>query len=145
MTTGTLGTALAIRDLVEMSSPLLGKVIDKRGTNQAMVVGALGLGMAAALQGASSGLILFVFALVLTAISKNSFDIGSSAWAGASVPYAHRSRAIGMIETTWALSFVIGMPIASVLIRAGTWRTPFIVISILCVIVGIIFNLPSPC
>ena len=35
-----------------------------------MVVGALGLGMAAALQGASSGLILFVFALVLTAISK---------------------------------------------------------------------------
>lgn len=58
VTTGTLGTALAMRDLVEMSSPLLGKVIDKRGTNQAMVVGALGLGMAAALQGASSGLIL---------------------------------------------------------------------------------------
>ena len=144
VTTGTLGTALAMRDLVEMSSPLLGKAIDKRGTNQAMVVGALGLGMAAALQGASSGLILFVFALVLTAISKNSFDIGSSAWAGASVPYAHRSRAIGMIETTWALSFVIGMPIASVLIRAGTWRTPFIVISILCVIVGIIFNQRLP-
>ena len=32
VTTGTLGTALAMRDLVEMSSPLLGKVIDKRGT-----------------------------------------------------------------------------------------------------------------
>ena len=58
VTTGTLGTALAMRDLVEMSSPLQGKIIDKRGTNQAMVVGALGLGMAAALQGASSGLIL---------------------------------------------------------------------------------------
>ena len=119
--------------------PASGEIIDKRGTNQAMVVGLLDLEWLLR-TGASSGLILFVFALVLTAISKNSFDIGSSAWAGASVPYAHRSRAIGMIETTWALSFVIGMPIASVLIRAGTWRTPFIVISILCVVVGIIFN-----
>ena len=50
-----------------------------------------------------------------------------------------------MIETTWALSFVIGMPIASVLIkRRNYWRTPFIVISILCVIVGIIFNYRLP-
>ena len=103
VTTGTMGTALAMRDLVEMTSPLLGKLIDKRGTNKAMVAGILGLGMATALQGASSGLILFVFALVLTAISKNSFDIGSSAWAGEAVPFANRSRAIGLIDTTWAL------------------------------------------
>ena len=144
VTTGTMGTALAMRDLVEMTSPLLGKLIDKRGTNKAMVAGILGLGMATALQGASSGLILFVFALVLTAISKNSFDIGSSAWAGEAVPFANRSRAIGLIETTWALSFIVGMPLASVLIRAGTWRTPFFVIAVFCAITGIIFRYRLP-
>ena len=144
VTTGTMGTALAMRDLVEMSSPLLGKLTDKRGTNQAMTAGIIGLGMASVLQGASSGLILFVFALVLTAFSKNSFDIGSSAWTGASVPYAYRSRAIGLIETTWALSFMVGMPLASVLIRAGTWRTPFIIVAALCLVTGIIFHYHLP-
>ena len=141
VTTGTMGTALAMRDLVEVSSPLLGKVTDRRGTSQAMVAGICGLGMAAALQGASSGLILFVFALVLASISKNSFDIGSSAWTGASVPFEKRSRAIGLIETTWALSFIIGMPIAAVLIRAGTWRTPFLVTAVLCTVTGAVFQI----
>ena len=144
VSTGTMGTALAMRDLVEISSPLLGKITDKRGTSQAMVAGICGLGMATALQGASSGLILFIFALVLASLSKNSFDIGSSAWTGASVPFDKRSRAIGLIETTWALSFVIGMPVAAVLIRAGTWRTPFLVTAALCALTGVVFHLFLP-
>ena len=144
VSTGTLGTALAMRDLVEMGSPLLGKITDRRGTNQAMVAGICGLGMALALQGASSGLILFIFALVLASISKNSFDIGSSSWTGTAVPFENRSRAIGLIETTWALSFVVGMPIAALLIRAGTWRTPFLVTAALCVATGILFQLFLP-
>ncbi|MBC84959.1 MAG: hypothetical protein CL454_08890 [Acidimicrobiaceae bacterium] len=144
VSTGAMGTALAMRDLVEVSSPLVGRMSDRRGTTQTMVAGICGLGMATALQGASSGLILFIFALVLASVSKNSFDIGSSSWTGSSVPFSNRSRAIGLIETTWALSFIIGMPVAAVLIQAGTWRTPFLVTAILCIVTGIIFHIFIP-
>ena len=99
-----------------------------------MVAALCGLGMAACLQGASNGLVVFTFALIAISISKVSFDVGSSTWTGASVPFSGRSRAVGIVETTWAFSFIVGMPLAALLIRLGTWRTPFIAVSLLCLI-----------
>ena len=134
VSTATLGTTLALRDLVEISGPALGKLTDRQGTRRVMVAALGGLGMAACLQGASNGLVVFTFALIAISISKVSFDVGSSTWTGASVPFSGRSRAIGIVETTWAFSFIIGMPLAALLIRLGTWRTPFIAVSLLCLI-----------
>tara|TARA_B100000953_G_scaffold80959_1_gene65974 strand:- start:227 stop:1435 length:1209 start_codon:yes stop_codon:yes gene_type:complete len=134
VSTATLGTTLALRDLIEISGPALGKLADRQGTRRVMVAGLCGLGMAAALQGASSGLVVFTFALVAVSITKVSFDVGSSTWTGASVPFGDRSRAVGIVEMTWAFSFIIGMPLAALLIRFGTWRTPFIAVSVLCLI-----------
>mgnify|MGYP001161058854 FL=1 len=134
VSTATLGTTLALRDLVEISGPALGKLTDRQGTRRVMVAALCGLGMAACLQGVSNGLVVFTFALIAISISKVSFDVGSSTWTGASVPFSGRSRAIGTVETTWAFSFIIGMPLAALLIRLGTWRTPFIAVSLLCLI-----------
>jgi len=134
VSTATLGTTIALRDLVEITGPALGKIADRQGTRRVMVAALCGLGMAAALQGVSSGLVIFTFALVAISITKVSFDVGSSTWTGASVPFDDRSRAIGIVEMTWAFSFIIGMPLAALLIRLGTWRTPFIAISVLCLI-----------
>ncbi len=134
VSTATLGTTLALRDLVEISGPALGKLTDRQGTKRVMVAALCGLGMAACLQGTSNGLVVFTFALIAISISKVSFDVGSSTWTGASVPFSGRSRAIGIVETTWAFSFIVGMPLAALLIRLGTWRTPFIAVSLLCLI-----------
>ena len=134
VSTATLGTTIALRDLVEMTGPALGKIADRQGTRRIMVAALCGLGMAAALQGASSGIVIFTFALVAVSITKVSFDVGSSTWTGASVPFIDRSRAIGIVEMTWAFSFIIGMPLAALFIRLGTWRTPFIAFSVLCLI-----------
>ncbi len=146
VSTATLGTTLALRDLVEISGPALGKLADRRGTKKVMVAALCGLGMAASLQGASNGLVVFTFALIAISISKVSFDVGSSTWTGSSVPFSGRSRAIGIVETTWAFSFIIGMPLAALLIRLGTWRTPFIAVSLVCLITSsaVWVYLPSP-
>ena len=146
VSTATLGTAIALRDLVEIAGPALGKIADRQGTRRVMVAALCGLGMAAALQGASSGIVVFTFALVAVSLTKVSFDVGSSTWTGASVPFNDRSRAIGIVEMTWAFSFIIGMPLAALLIRLGTWRTPFIAFSVLCLITSAALwvYLPSP-
>jgi predicted MFS family arabinose efflux permease len=146
VSTATLGTTLALRDLGEMAGPALGKMTDRRGTRQVMIAALFGLGMAAALQGASNGLIIFTFGLVAISITKMSFDVGSSSWIGAHVSFNDRSRAIGIVEMTWAFSFIIGMPLAALLIRLGTWRTPFIAISVLCLVTSAALwtYLPAP-
>ena len=69
VSTATLGTTLALRDLVEISGPALGKLADRRGTKKVMVAALCGLGMAASLQGASNGLVVFTFALIAISLA----------------------------------------------------------------------------
>ena len=133
---GAMGTALAVREFAGLASPSLGRAADRRGHGRAMVVGLAGLSLALVLQGTSSGLILFTVGLVALSLTKSLYDVASAAWVGDSVPFHARGRAIGFLESSWALAFVIGMPIAALLIRAGTWRVPFILTAAACVVMA---------
>jgi predicted MFS family arabinose efflux permease len=41
------------------------------------------------------------------------------------VTYERRARAIGVLETTWALGFLVGAPLAGWLIERSGWEAPF--------------------
>ncbi|MEM7288445.1 MAG: MFS transporter [Actinomycetota bacterium] len=128
-----MGTALAVRELAGLTNPALGRAADRRGHGRAMVTGLIGLALALLLHGVSTGLVVFTVGLILLSLAKSLFDVAAAAWVGDAVPFQVRGRAIGMLETSWALAFVIGMPIAALLIRAGTWRLPFVVTAGACV------------
>jgi predicted MFS family arabinose efflux permease len=133
----TMGTALAVRDLAGLTNPALGRAADRRGHGRAMVLGLAGLAAALAIQGVSDGIVLFTVSLIAISIAKALFDVASAAWVGDAVPFTRRGRAIGLLETSWAAAFVVGMPIAALLIRAGTWRTPFIVMAGVCAVMAV--------
>lgn len=133
----TIGTALSVRELTGLVAPRLGRTVDRRHRSVTMTAGLAILAAAMVLTGASGGLVLFTIALVLTSLAKSLFDIGSSAWVGDAVPFHARSRAIGALETTWAVAFIVGMPIAALAIRLGTWRTPFLVTGLGCGVLAI--------
>lgn len=127
-----MGTALAVRELAGLTNPALGRAADRRGHGRAMVTGLVGLSLALLVHGVSTGLVVFTVGLILLSLAKSLFDVAAAAWVGDAVPFHVRGRAIGMLETSWALAFVIGMPIAALLIRAGTWRLPFLVTAAAC-------------
>lgn len=135
-----LGTALAIRELIGLANPALGRSADRRGHRPAMVVAMLGLGLALVLQGVSGGLVLFTIALVGVSLTKALFDVAAGAWVGDLVPLHARGRGIGLLETSWAAAFIIGIPIAALIIRVSTWRTPFLVCSVLCVLMAVVLR-----
>lgn len=140
----TMGTALAIREAAGAASPVLGRAADRRGHVNAMVVAFGLMATALVLQGASSGLVLFTLALSLLTVAKNLFDAGSAAWVGHAVPFAQRGRAMGTLETSWAAAFIVGMPIAALIIRGSTWRTPFIVTAFLCAFMALALHARLP-
>jgi MFS transporter, DHA1 family, inner membrane transport protein len=127
---GTLGTALALRDLAGATSPVIGRGADRFGHGRSMTLALVALSVGLLMQGVAGGLFLFTLALVLITLAKNLFDVASGAWIGETVGFARRGRAIGLVETTWALSFLIAMPLAAVAIRVGTWRTPFLLTAV---------------
>lgn len=136
----TMGSALAFRELAGAAAPLLGRSADRRGHAHAMVVGLAALGATMVLQGASAGLWLFTLGLIIASLAKNLFDAGSAAWVGDVVHFTARGRAMGMIEMSWAAAFIVGMPIAALLIRISTWRTPFLVAALMCVLMALVLH-----
>lgn len=140
----TMGTALAARDLAGVASPALGRAADRRGHVRAMSFGLGLLAVALVLQGASNGLVAFTLALVLVSMAKNLFDAGSAAWVGGAVPFAQRGRAMGIVEMSWAASFILAMPVAAALIRGTTWRTPFLVAAASCAVVALALQARVP-
>jgi predicted MFS family arabinose efflux permease len=50
------------------------------------------------------------------------------------VPYERRGRALGIVELSWAGSWLIGVPLAGLLIARFGWQSPFTVIALLGVL-----------
>jgi DHA1 family inner membrane transport protein len=129
------GLIAALREFSGVASPLLARPIDRGHKRRAMVVamgvfgGAL---LAAALAGGRvhGGLALFTVALVASGLAKAAYDVASNAWLGDFVPFARRGRVVGTIETAWAVSLLVGSPVAAALIDRFSWRAPFVAVAI---------------
>ncbi len=132
-----LGAAVALRELVGIATPLYGGAIDRAHLGRAMTLGLAVVAVAATLAAASAGIVQFTVALAAMTIGKNVFDIAATAWISRGVPFAVRGRAIGIVELTWAGSFLVGMPILAVVIRAGTWRSAMLLIALVAVPIAV--------
>lgn len=64
-------------------------------------------------------------ALILAGLGKNIFDPAIQAYVGGRVPIERRGQVIGLLETSWAGSTLVGIPLIGVLIEAMDFRAPF--------------------
>jgi predicted MFS family arabinose efflux permease len=140
------GLIAALRELSGVASPLLARPIDRGHKRRAMVIamGVFGgcLVASGALGGtAAAGVMLFTLALVASGLAKAAYDVASNAWLGDFVPFARRGRVIGTIETAWAVSFLVGAPVAAWLIDRFSWRAPFFAVAIVAGLAAVFLRL----
>ncbi|MBA3286699.1 MAG: MFS transporter [Acidimicrobiia bacterium] len=117
-----LGVALAISEVGGLSSPLIGRVIDRLPRRSSMVAGLVGVVGGAILAGASTGVVMFGASLLVLAVSKIVFDVALLAWIADHVPYERRGRVTGLIETSWALGLLLGVSALGLVAAATSWR-----------------------
>jgi predicted MFS family arabinose efflux permease len=67
----------------------------------------------------------FVLTLILTTVGYLVFIPAMQAYLGDRVPYGRRGLAIALTELGWSLSFIIGVPLAGLLIARRGWLSPF--------------------
>jgi predicted MFS family arabinose efflux permease len=122
---------LTVRGLIGASSPIFGYLSDRLGRKTIMMFGLLTMVAGAALLafGRSFGLALVAFGL--QGLARPSYDPAMQAHVSDSVPYEHRGRALGITEYSWAGSWLLGVPIAGLLIARGGWRAPSVAIALL--------------
>jgi len=70
----------------------------------------------------SSVLVLYL----AVGVTKALFTPQTQAFVGEAVLYERRGAAIGFVELSWALGWIIGVPMFGFLIERATWWAPFI-------------------
>lgn len=127
-----MGTTLAASQVAALGQLGLGRVVHRIGVRAALVGGHVLLAVVCLMAAASTGVVWFGVCLASILLAKGLYDVASTTWIGERVPVARRGRAIGLIETSWAGAFFLGMPLMALVIRAGTWRTPYLLVALAC-------------
>ncbi len=122
---------LAVNQVSGVLGLLAGPLADRFGFRTAMLAGMtlLSVGMLVAFVDTTYATVLA--ALFLAGLAKNVFDPAIQAYVGEHVPYQRRGLVIGLIETSWAGSTLIGVPLVGLLIASWGWQQPFPVLGLL--------------
>lgn len=120
---------IAVNQATSVMAVLFGPLIDRLGYRIMMFAGMvlLVLGMVA------GGLLPFygvlLVSLFLAGLGKGLFDPALQAYVGSRVPFERRGLVIGVLEISWALSLLVGVPLIGLLIERQGWRAPFFLLA----------------
>ncbi len=130
----TASLLIGARALIAATSPLYGALADRFGRRAVMLLGVSALLAGALALGAGPTYACAMAAFLLFGLSKASYDPTVQAYIGDTVPYAKRGRLLGLLELTWAASWLVGVPLAGVMIARYGWRSPFWFVGVLSLI-----------
>jgi predicted MFS family arabinose efflux permease len=129
-----LSQAFTLRSMAGGLSPLLAFFVASWSRKAGML-----FGLALIILGASALIIwqtfaAFVLALMLSVVGYHIFVPVMQAYLGEEVPYRQRGLALGLTEFGWSLSFIVGVPLAGLLIKRYGWASPYPVFALLALI-----------
>ncbi len=129
---GVMGLALSAGEFAGLAAPAVGRAADRRGARTAMSVGLSLVTVGALMAAAAPVVVVFAVAMVVVQLSKVSFDAATTSWIADRVPFRRRAEVTGLVETSWALALLVGIPSLGLLVDRAGWRWGFVVIAVLC-------------
>jgi predicted MFS family arabinose efflux permease len=123
------GFLVAARHFVGLTGALWALVAEKKGYGWGMMIGLTALLLGTFTVSLSTGFVFALVGFILIGISKPVYDPSVQAFVSARIPYGKRAMALGILETSWAGSWLLGIPLSGVLIAHFGWHSPFSFIS----------------
>ncbi|MEO0563122.1 MAG: MFS transporter [Chloroflexota bacterium] len=123
---------LTFTQLIGVAAPVMGELAERRSKRFNLVMGmalsAFGFSLVFILPGG----IGLGAALLIAAFGKTTlFDPAAQAYVGDRVPYEQRGAIMALMELSWSMAFLLGVPAMAWLIDAFDWRAPFAVLGLL--------------
>ncbi|MCJ7694716.1 MAG: MFS transporter [Anaerolineaceae bacterium] len=129
-------TAFSVRSFLGVIAPFLAAFADTRSRRSGMVLGiglyTLGCGIVVLWP----GFLTFVIASTLIVIGNGVFIPSMQAYLGDHIPFEKRGTVMSITELSWALAFIIGVPVLGDLLITSGWVAPFILLTGLCLVLG---------
>lgn len=122
-----VGLVISISELAGFLAPLLGTFVDRVARRTAMAVGLAGSLVGILLMAIAPNLVVLCVGLTMLNLLKSCFDLGMAAWIADRVPYDRRGRVVGLTETSWALSLLVGVSLLGLVTAVSTWRVACVI------------------
>ena len=122
----TISLAITASMSTSALAPFLAPIAERRGRRVGMLVGCALFTAGALVLMLWHSVTAFFLMLFLINLGNNVFSPAMQAYLGDRTSYSQRGRVIGLTELSWALAFILGIPLIGVLIQAFGWQSPFI-------------------
>ncbi len=116
---------IAVSQTTGILSPLFGPVGDKWGYRRMLLAGMGLLAGGMLVAGFLPFYVVVMVGLFIAGLGKAAFEPAIQAYVGQRVPFNRRGMVIGIMETAWAGSSLIGIPLTGLFIAHLGWRSPF--------------------
>lgn len=124
-----LATAFSVRSFLGVLIPFLTAFAETRGRKTGMLLGLGFFTLGCSIVAIWPGFITFVIASSLVVVGNGVFIPSMQAYLGDRVPYERRGTVLSITELSWALGFIIGIPLLGALILRINWVAPFILLA----------------
>jgi predicted MFS family arabinose efflux permease len=127
---GTISLAMAVSMGTSALGPFLAPIADRRGRKTGMLIG-MGLFLIGMLSASLfPSITTFFIAIILGSLGNNVLLPPIQAYLGDHTPYERRGFYMAVIELSWALSFILLVPLAGLILEHALWNGPFIALAI---------------
>ena len=123
-----LGRLVSLRSLAGLSAPLFGSAADSYGYRRIMRLSLLLTAAGMFLLGSGAGIWSVVAGMIVSGAGLTGFLPTCQAYISARLPFAQRARGIGVLEYSWALAGIVGLPLMGFLFGRFNWQLPFLVL-----------------
>lgn len=121
-----LALGLSVRAFLGILAPFLAAIADTRGRKAGMLLGVglftLGTGLTAALP----GFVTFILGSSLVIIGNGIFIPSMQAYLSDRVAFERRGTVLSITELSWALAFIIGVPIVNAVMLKSNYAIVFL-------------------
>lgn len=128
-------SVIALNQATALIGVFTSSIGDRTGYKRMMLAGLVILILGMVLVGFLPLYLSFVVAMFLSGLGKNFFDPAIQAYVGTRVSYKRRGLVVGILEISWSVATLAGIPMAGFIISKMGWQAPFLVLagsSVIC-------------
>jgi predicted MFS family arabinose efflux permease len=122
-------SVIALNQATALIGIVTSSIGDRTGYKRMMLAGLVILILGMVLVGFLPLYLSFVVAMFLSGLGKNFFDPAIQAYVGTRVSYKRRGLVVGILEISWSVATLAGIPLAGFIISKMGWQAPFLVLA----------------
>lgn len=140
----TISLAMAVSMAASAVVPFLAPIADRRGRKTGMLIG-MGIFLAGTLAASFfPHIVTFFFTILLCNLGNNLLISAIQAYLGDHVAYQKRGLYLAISELSWALSFIVMVPLAGLVLGRSNWNAPFFWLTVIGALMIVVLWLAVP-